>query len=309
VLGATLLLALAGPQLLRTQPAQGIDSAHLAFAVDVSASMGLLDLLPPDSLERLRHQDAEGFVRGGGLDSLGRLGVAKQALRTLMHSAGPVEVALVAYDGAPRLLCPLTPDTSWIWAAAHALRVGAVGTPGTSLLPALAQARASLGAQAEGGAIVLLSDGADSDPSVTAQVLVAALDSGAKSASRPASGVGKVRVHTIAVGQPSVRPLWHPFADEQGKWQWEPHLTQPQELADEALLRELAATTRGTFCRATNAAEMEQCAQALAQSERLRGQERQVTVRVPVQRFLLGLALLGFLVQLVVWIRRGGPWS
>lgn len=196
---------------LGEEPSQreGVD---VVVCVDVSRSMDAEDVKPS------------------------RLAVARLAAESLLEHLAGHRVAVVAYAGEARLLCPLTSDRAAARLFLDRLDTDLLQRPGTAMASALEVAADVLGRQpGRSGAIVVIGDGEDHAGD-------------AVSAARTVAAVPLV-VHAVGVGRPTGVPI--PvreqgerargvsgfLKDEAGR----PVMTS----MDEALLTEVARVTGG----------------------------------------------------------------
>ena len=186
--------------------------ADVVLLVDTSASMRATDVTPS------------------------RFVVARQAALSLLSNLPADRVALVGCEGEAQTLVPLTMDGAAVGIFLEALEPGIGAKPGTSLASGLAAASELLPGGVSGGKhCVVFSDGED-------------LEGGVEKAAERAKSEGIV-VHTVFVGGDGKgAPV--PETDVSGQLtgykkdaSGAPVVSKP----DAALLRQLAATTGGSF--------------------------------------------------------------
>lgn len=246
---------------------KGIDVVVL---IDTSRSMAAQDVAP----DRLARGVRE----------------AKLVLRKLTGD----RVALVAFAGAPALLCPLTLDHGAVDLLLDALDVQTVSVPGTALGDAMREAARALGPppavgeESRSRAILVISDGEDHEGGVD-EALAAAKRAGAA-------------VFAVGVGTAEGAPV--PMAGS-GAYEKAKDGTLITTRLDETPLRRLAVDTGGRYYRATpGEAEVPTIAKALDSLDasgsgtvlRTRWEER---YQIP-----LGFALAALLVDAALTDRR-----
>lgn len=219
------IVALARPQAIEREVTVHSKGVDLVLAIDLSTSMLAEDL-------------------SGSEPRQNRLAIAKQVLAGFLQGRRGDRIALVAFGARPYPAAPLTLDHEWLQTAVAQLNAGAIedGTAiGEALLAALNRLRGrpaergageGANAQAKSQAIILITDGRNNAGASTPQVAAAA-----------ARTLG-IRVHTIGIG--STGPAVIPAEDPLGGTAYRP----VQADLDEASLREIAATTGGSYFRA-----------------------------------------------------------
>jgi Ca-activated chloride channel family protein len=217
---AAAAVALAGPRRPVRRPLPGPPGVAIAIALDVSGSMAAEDFVPRNRLDVARTVVAD-FVRGRPDDP----------------------IALLAFAGNARTVCPATEDHDALLALLAPLD-GTKFADGTAIGNAIATGVSRLKAlPARSRVLVLVTDGANNagqiDPDTAAGI---------------ASAYG-VRVHTVAVGKGGRVPITVTVRDpETGRT--EKRRIEANLEVDEPLLRRIAQTTGGRFFRATDAATM-----------------------------------------------------
>jgi Ca-activated chloride channel family protein len=212
--------ALAGPRRPVRRALPGPPGVAIAIALDVSGSMAAEDFHPRNRLDVARTVVAD-FVRGRPDDP----------------------IALLAFAGNARTVCPATEDHDALLALLAPLD-GAKFADGTAIGNAIATGVSRLKAlPARSRVLVLVTDGASNagqiDPDTAAGI---------------ASAYG-VRVHTVAVGKGGRVPITVTVRDpETGRT--EKRRIEANLEVDEPLLARIAQKTGGRFFRATDAAAM-----------------------------------------------------
>jgi Ca-activated chloride channel family protein len=170
------VLALARPQLGKTQDTIESSGVDIILELDVSGSM-----------------QAEDFTLGK--DRASRLEVVKDVTRRFIEGRPNDRIGIIAFAGRPYLVSPLTLDHDWLVKNLERLRVGLV-EDGTSIGSALASAANRLkGKQSKSKIIVLLTDG---DETVTTVPPATAAEA--------AKTLG-VKIYTIAAGTNGTAPF------------------------------------------------------------------------------------------------------
>jgi Ca-activated chloride channel family protein len=217
---AAAAVALAGPRRPVRRALPGPPGVAIAIALDVSGSMAAEDFHPRNRLDVARTVVAD-FVRGRPDDP----------------------IALLAFAGNARTVCPATEDHDALLALLAPLD-GAKFADGTAIGNAIATGVSRLKAlPARSRVLVLVTDGASNagqiDPDTAAGI---------------ASAYG-VRVHTVAVGKGGRVPITVTVRDpETGRT--EKRRIEANLEVDEPLLARIAQKTGGRFFRATDAAAM-----------------------------------------------------
>ena len=164
---ASLLVALARPQLGETTTSVQASGVDLMLAIDVSGSMEARDM-----------------------DDRSRLEVVEEVVADFVEARPNDRIGLVAFAGAPYLVSPLTLDHDWLQLNLDRLDTSLVDEPGTAVGSALASATSRLTREeAESRVVVLLTDGASNAGSISPELAA------------KAAATQDVTVHTIGVGR------------------------------------------------------------------------------------------------------------
>ncbi len=210
-----IIVALARPQLGRsnsTVEASGID---MILALDCSGSMEALDF-------KLDGQPAN------------RIDIVKSVVAKFIEARPNDRIGLIGFAGAPYLVSPLTLDHDWLEQNLERVQVGAV-EDGTAIGSAIATSVNRLRDQpGKSKVIVLLTDGQNNMGQITPQT-----------AAEAAKALG-VKIYTIAAGVRGEAPV--PVTDAFGN----KRLAMAQVDVDEGTLKKIAAETGGKFFRATD---------------------------------------------------------
>ncbi len=250
---ALVVFAAAGPYAASRAVRVEEDTRAIILAIDTSESMRALDMS--------RHQ------RG----SVTRLEVALESCAAFIRRREGDRIGLIAFGGRAVTQCPLTADHDLALWLLGEIRVEMLGKR-TAIGDAIALAAGRIGEG--GGAVVLLSDGANT-----------AGRAGPAQAARAARSRG-VTVHTIAVGAgghaavrvrlPSGRTV----------------LRTKRYPLDERTLREVAELSGGIYFRAPGSGEL---AGVLEEIDRLEPRPAVEVKRLPLGRWGWILALAGVL--------------
>ncbi|HET7451151.1 MAG TPA: VWA domain-containing protein [Thermoanaerobaculia bacterium] len=210
-------LALAGPRRPVRRAIPGAPSTAIAVALDVSGSMSAEDFQPRNRLDVARTVVAD-FVRGRPDDP----------------------IALLAFAGNARTICPATEDHDALLALLAPLD-GEKFADGTAIGNAIATGVSRLRAiPARSRVLVLVTDGGNNagqvDPDTAAGI---------------AAAFG-VRVHAVAVGKGGFVPITVSVRDP-ATGRVSKRRIQANVEVDEALLQRIARATGGRFFRATDA--------------------------------------------------------
>jgi Ca-activated chloride channel family protein len=217
---ALLIVALARPQTARSSTSIKASGVDVMLAIDVSSSMGALDL----------------ELAGERKD---RLTVVKSVVDTFIDHRPNDRLGMIAFAGGPYLVSPLTLDHDWLQRNLSRVELGTVedGTAiGSALSAAVNRLRTS---DAHTKIVVLLTDGVNNAGKVHPQL-----------AAEAAAALG-IKVYTIGVGTDGEAPM--PIVDENGRR----HVVMAEADVDEPMLRKIAETTGGEFFRATDTKSLE----------------------------------------------------
>ena len=212
---ALLIVALARPQLARATTSIKASGVDVMLAIDISGSMGALDLELDD----------------GPTD---RLTVVKSVVEKFIDQRPNDRLGMIAFAGGPYLVSPLTLDHDWLSRNLARVELGTVedGTAiGSALSAAVNRLRTS---DAHTKIVVLLTDGVNNAGKVQPAL-----------AAEAAAALG-IKVYTIGVGTDGKAPM--PITDDRGRRR----IVMTEADVDEPMLRAIAETTGGAFFRATD---------------------------------------------------------
>jgi Ca-activated chloride channel family protein len=216
-----------------------------------------------------------------------RLHVAKETVRRFLRGRKNDRIGLVVFAKDALLSCPLTLDYGALDTIVADLQIGDIEPQGTAIGDGLGLALASLRrSDAKSKAVVILTDG---DSNV---INVMSPDE----AREKAREMG-VRVFTVLAGRES-GPLEDPFGDPFGR---QAYAVNP------ALLKQIAADTRGKYFNAPNAAALDAGFEAVRST--LEKTKRREIRKIPSELYgwfvvpALGLLLLEIAMSLTRWRR------
>ncbi|CAN5894559.1 VWA domain-containing protein [soil metagenome] len=228
---ALLIIALARPQLARATTSVQASGVDIMLAIDVSGSMGALDL-------KLGDEPAD------------RLAVVKTVVEKFIAARPNDRLGMIAFAGGPYLVSPVTLDHEWLNRNIERVKLGSVedGTAiGSALTAAVNRMRTS---DAHTKIVVLLTDGVNNAGKVQPAL-----------AAEAAAALG-IKVYTIGVGTDGEAPM--PVTDDHGRRR----LVMMKADVDEATLKSIADTTGGAFFRATDTESLEAIYQRIDQLEK-----------------------------------------
>jgi Ca-activated chloride channel homolog len=212
---ASLIVALARPQLGRTLTRVQASGVDIMLALDVSRSM-------------LAEDYNIGTQRANRIDAV------KQVTEQFIRQRPNDRIGIVAFAGRPYLVSPLTLDHDWLIHNLDRLRVGLV-EDGTAIGSAIASAANRLkDKEAKSKLIVLLTDGDNNAGRVTPLT-----------ATEAAKALG-IRVYTIGAGTNGDVPF--PFTDPFGRTVYR---NVRMEYNDD-LLKQIASVSKGKYFRAAD---------------------------------------------------------
>lgn len=259
---ASLVVALARPQLGHAPSRVFSEGVDMVLAVDVSGSML-----------------AEDFELDG--QRANRLEVVKSTVRRFLAGRPGDRVGLVLFAGRPYTQCPLTLDHGWLLQNLDRTQVGII-EDGTAVGSALATAVSRLEASsAKSKVIVLLTDGRNNAGKVSPLT-----------AAEAAKSMG-YKVYTIGVGSKGLAPF--PATDLFGNRVYRP----VQVDIDEDSLKKIAAMTGGRYFRATGSESLEAIYAEIDELETTRFEGLQY---LEYHELYVWLALAAFLALAGEWV-------
>ena len=267
---ASLVVALANPQMgtrVEEIKREGID---LFVALDVSLSMKAEDIKP------------------------NRLEKAKRDVSNLLNRLAGDRVGLIVFAGDAYVQFPLTADYSAADLFIAAVDVESVPRPGTMIGSAIEKALASFKAEdPTQKAIIIASDGENTEGDIKGAV-EKALEAG-------------VKVYTVGTGTPEGGPI--PLYNAAGvRTDFKRDMSGKVVLTrlEETTLEQIAAATGGSYRRATSGGdEVDEVFQELAALEKTEFGVKQITGYESLYQYPLGLALLLLFLEFMLSERRG----
>ena len=210
------IVALSGPRKFERKALPSARAAEIAIVLDVSGSMAAEDFQP-----------------------VNRLDVARNVVADFIRQRPDDAIALLAFAGEARTICPATTDQDTLLALL-AQTDGSKFPDGTAIGNAIATAVSRLkDLPGRSRVAVLVTDGGNNagqiDPETAANL---------------ARGFG-IRVHTVAVGRGGKVPITLTFQDP-ATGQTVRRRVEANVDVDEGLLRKIAAQTGGRFFRASD---------------------------------------------------------
>ena len=216
-----------------------------------------------------------------------RLEVAKEKVKQFIAGRRSDRIGLVAFAGEALTQVPLTVDYPVLLAAVDNLQAGQL-EDGTAIGTAIATAANRLrNAPGKSRVLILLTDGENNRGAIDP-----------RTAAQAAAAFG-VRIYTIGAGTRGMAPV--PVG--RGLMGLR-HEYRPVEI-DEALLRDVAATTGGRYFRAVDAAALERIYQQIDQLEREPVRTRTYVRYSERYRWPLGLALIAVAAEVALLAWRG----
>jgi Ca-activated chloride channel family protein len=217
-----LVVALARPDIEHTNAQVQSSGVDIMLGIDVSGSMQARDMA----------KDTSGGK--GPPAAISRLDAAKEVVSRFVEDRPNDRIGLIAFAGEPYLVSPLTLDHDWVQQGLARLDSGQV-SDGTAIGSAIASGVRRLDAQAAKSKIlILLTDGQNNAGKIQPSV-----------AAEAARALG-VKIYTIGVGSSGEALV--PITDDHGRQQ----LVAARVDVDEADMKQIAASTGGTFYRATD---------------------------------------------------------
>lgn len=232
--GATLVLfvvALARPQVGRSESRMKTEGIDIVLAVDVSGSMLAMDFKVNDK-------------------SLDRISVVKQVVKEFVAARPNDRIGMVAFAGRAYVASPLTLDHDWLERNLDRIKVGLI-EDGTALGSGLGTAVNRLrDTKAKSRVVILLTDGVNNVWKVQPM-----------DAAKAAKEFG-VRVYTIGAGTRGVAPMPVSMGGRIVGYQ-----PMPVEI-DEQLLKQIAELTGGQYFRATDTDSLREIYQQIDKLEK-----------------------------------------
>jgi Ca-activated chloride channel family protein len=212
---AFIIIALARPQLGRSNSTVDASGIDMILALDSSGSMQALDF-------KIDGQPAN------------RIDIVKSVVSKFIDARPNDRIGIIGFAGVPYLVSPLTLDHDWLQQNLDRVQIGSV-QDGTAIGSAIAAGVNRLRDQpGKSKVIVLLTDGENNMGKIMPET-----------AAQAARALG-VKVYTIGVGVRGDAPV--PVTDEDGT----KHLVMARVDVDEGMLKRISDETGGKFFRATD---------------------------------------------------------
>jgi Ca-activated chloride channel family protein len=227
------VIALARPQVGKSESKVKTEGIDIVLAVDVSGSMQAMDF-------KLHDKETD------------RLTVVKQVVKEFIHSRPNDRIGMVAFAGRAYVASPLTLDHDWLDRNLERIKIGLI-EDGTAIGSGLGTAVNRLrDTKARSKVIILLTDGVENVRKVMP------LD-----AARAAQQFG-VRVYTIGAGTKGFAKM--PVFDRNTRQLRAYH--QMMVEIDEELLKEISSMTGGQYFRATDTDSLRQIYEQIDKMEK-----------------------------------------
>ena len=215
-----MVVALARPQLGRSESRVKTEGIDIVLVVDISGSMQAMD-----------------YEQNGRRVS--RIAVVKDVVREFIRARPNDRIGLVVFGTHAYVASPLTLDHDWLDRNLDRVKIGLVEgntAIGAGIGTGVNRLRDT---KTKSKVVVLLTDGGENVPNPPA-----------REAAKAAKEFG-VRVYTIGAGSNTQQPV--PVADEQGRL-----LGYITADLDEGLLKDVATTTGGRYFRAADTAALKE---------------------------------------------------
>ena len=243
------VVALARPQNATEVEYTSTDGVDIMLAIDVSASMGTLDMLTRAEQAKLGVMNAERMLKSGNYWKYSRLVYAQEVIADFIGKRHSDRIGLSAFGSRSVTQCPLTLDYGSlleILTATGDLARDSTFSYSTAIGDGLMNALARLEkSEAKSKVIVLLTDGRDNASLVPPM-----------RAAEVAKSLG-VKIYTVGVGKKNGKILSFQQNPWTGEISWGERDITPEEGIDENVLKAVALSTGGRFYRAENKDELE----------------------------------------------------
>lgn len=243
------VIALARPQNATEVEYTSTDGVDIMLALDVSGSMGTLDMLTRAEQLKLGVLNPERILKSGDYWKYSRMGYAQTVIAEFIQKRHSDRIGLSAFGARAVTQCPLTLDygslLEILGATDELARDSVIASQtaiGDGLMNALARLEKS---EAKSKVVVLLTDGKD-NASMISPVRAAEV----------AKSIG-VKVYTVGVGKRNGKILAFQQNPWTGEISWGEREITPEEGVDENTLKAVAEKTGGRFYRAENKEELE----------------------------------------------------
>jgi Ca-activated chloride channel homolog len=208
------VIAAAGPQFGTRVEEVKVEGIDVVVAIDVSNSMGCMDLKPD------------------------RMEVARRAMARLIDRLQGDRLGIVVFAGEAYVQLPITTDRAAAKLFLNTIGMHSVGTQGTAIGAAIDLARQSFDPEVGGGrAIIVITDGENHEDD-------------AEGAARRAAEEGII-VHTVGMGTPQGGPMPVKRGNQVTGFRKDRNGNTVVTRLDEEMLRRIAAEGNGSYVRAT----------------------------------------------------------
>ena len=254
------IVALARPQNAMEIEYTNTDGVDIMLVLDVSGSMGTLDMLTRVEQAKLGVMNAERIYKSGDFWKYSRMGYAQDVIAEFIQKRRSDRIGLSAFGSRAMTQCPLTLDygslLEILGATDELARDSVVASRtaiGDGLMNALARLQKS---EAKSKVVILLTDGKD-NASVISPVRAAEV----------AQSLG-IKVYTVGVGKKKGKILGFQENPWTGEISWSERDITPEEGIDESTLVVVAQKTGGKFYRAENKEQLEEIYSEIDQLEK-----------------------------------------
>lgn len=253
------VVALARPQNATEVEYTNTDGVDIMLVLDVSGSMGTLDMLTRTEQAKLGVLNAERIYKSGDYWKYTRMGYAQQVIAEFIQKRHGDRIGLSAFGTRAVTLCPLTLDYGSLLeilgvsddlSRDSSMQLTALGD---GLMTALARLQKS---EAKSKVVVLLTDGSDNNSAVPPV-----------RAAEVAQSLG-AKVYTVGVGKRKGKYLDFGRNPWTGEISWIEEDITPEKGVDETTLKAVAQKTGGKFYRAENKEQLEEIYSEIDQLEK-----------------------------------------
>ena len=251
------VVALARPQNATEVEYTSTDGVDIMLALDVSGSMGTLDMLTRTDQVKLGTMNAERVLKSGRFWNYSRLGYAKNVISEFIEKRESDRIGLSVFAGRSYTMVPLTLDYGALLEILASVNDSSASGNGTAIGDGLMTSLARLEkSDAKSKVVVLLTDGIDNAS------LVPPLH-----AAEVAKALG-VRVYTIGVGKKKGTYLAFQQNPWTGEISWAEVPIPTENSLDEKMLSQIASRTGGRFYRAESKDDLEKIYSEIDQLEK-----------------------------------------
>lgn len=240
------IMAIARPQSAIEVEYTSTEGVDIMLTLDVSGSMGTLDMLTQAERVKLGVMNAERVLKSGEFWKYSRLGYSKSVIADFIQKRKSDRIGLSVFAGRSFTQCPLTLDYGSLLEILSAVNDSTAPGNGTAIGDGLMTALARLEkSDAASRVVVLLTDGKD-NASIVPPLHAAEV----------AKALG-VKVYTVGVGKKKGSVLSFQQNPWTGEISWGERNITPEESIDENMLKKMAEMTGGEFYHAENKDDLE----------------------------------------------------